>query len=543
MRITEARLRRIIRDELLEGRADFERATQDIKYSSDFEDPLFASPESKKNIEPARKVKQAWSAAVDMHEPDETERRKASRARRWLQGLTKVTWMSYEGNILEHLKKFLHNTDRRGDISVALSLPGKPVERHAHWGWLGVEVDGRVTLAAGDMQSLMTGFIGGVPPEQHEKFRSSGTPRKPTVFNQRLGRDYIFGPEDAGKLEMGIDEDRVNRPEGLVANWKPKKIVIDTRGALSDLVGEEIISGVNIINPFFEEMRKLSSRGMPIVDTDGDPIDLDSLESKVRESIRYQGGSRFSESRLRNIIRRELLREGPFDDFISPSDPPVTPSYKKQPDYKQYPSIAHPLTRSKEQKYEGEKYIDVVKDLMRNTKDNWVIITPNDVRDRARLGTDEFNEWLRSEKLRRPDRIFAFAASMPLPGDENAPQWAVVHDLLGHTLDEFWQRHGGRRREKAISEPAIISQLHSVLPTKYRMSYDPGDMTSDVLAGILLGALKYDHAREVVAKKFQDEHSADEITEALELVDHMFRDVDAWLKKARAEGFVVLAPW
>lgn len=252
---------------------------------------------------------------------------------------------------------------------------------------------------------------------------------------------------------------------------------------------------------------------------------------------------RIVERQLRQIIREALLREGPFDDFITPSEPPVTPSYKKQPNYKQHPSIAHPLSRSKEERYEGEKYIDVVKDLMRNTKDNWVIITPNDVRDRARLGTDEFNEWLRIEKKRRPGTIFAFAASMPLPGDENTPQWAVVHDLLGHTLDEFWQRHGGRRREKAISEPAIVSQLHSVLPIKYRMSYDPGDMMPDVLAGILLGALTQERAHEVVGEEFLNSATDEEIAEAQEHVDHMFRDVSAWLENARADGFVVLAPF
>lgn len=248
-----------------------------------------------------------------------------------------------------------------------------------------------------------------------------------------------------------------------------------------------------------------------------------------------------TESKLRLIVREEILREGPLDDFVIPSEPPVTPSYA---DYKSHPSIAHPSRRSKDERYAGKKYTDIVKDLMLNTKDNWVIITPVDVRDRYRLGTDEFNEWLSNERKRRqPGTIFAFAASAPMSGDELAPQWAVVHDLFGHTLDEFWQRHGGRRREKAISEPAIVSQLHSVLPLKHRMSYEPGDMMPDVLAAILLGALTPERAHAVVGEQFLNSATDEEIAEAQELVDHMFRDVDAWLEKARAEGFVVLAPW
>jgi hypothetical protein len=65
MKLTEQHLRLLIRG-ILEGRRDFEQATADINYYSDFEDPLFVNPDSKKNIDPARRVKQAWAMAVDM---------------------------------------------------------------------------------------------------------------------------------------------------------------------------------------------------------------------------------------------------------------------------------------------------------------------------------------------------------------------------------------------------------------------------------------------------------------------------------------------
>ena len=70
MKIAEAQLRKIIQEIILEGRRDFEQATRDINYFSEFEDPLFAEPASKKNIEPARNVKQAWAMAVDKIEED-----------------------------------------------------------------------------------------------------------------------------------------------------------------------------------------------------------------------------------------------------------------------------------------------------------------------------------------------------------------------------------------------------------------------------------------------------------------------------------------
>lgn len=274
MQITEAQLRQIIQEILLEGRADFEQATRDIRYSSDFDDPLFVEPESKKNIEPARNVKQAWAMAVDKIEEDEyvpgEPPPKISRARRWMQSLHKVTWMPYEGDILTHLYKFLGDTDRRGEIACALTVPGHEMERTGGWSWLGVEVDGWVTLAAEDMGSLMTGYIGRVPQWQHDLFASSGTPRKPTRFNAQLGARYIIGPEDQVKL---IEPE--GSTEALVANWTPKRIVIKYDAAVNDLRAEEYHNSGSIGPVIYALKNRVK---LPIVDTMGNPVDLRKLE-------------------------------------------------------------------------------------------------------------------------------------------------------------------------------------------------------------------------------------------------------------------------
>ena len=281
MKIAEAQLRKIIQEIILEGRRDFEQATRDINYFSEFEDPLFAEPGSKKNIEPARNVKQAWAMAVDKIEEDEYEEGaqppRISRARQWMQSLHKVTWMPYEGDILSHLYKFLDSTDRRGEIACALTVPGHEMERTGGWSWLGVEVDGWVTLAAEDMGSLMTGYIGRVPQWQHQRFASSGSPRKPTRFNSQLGSRYILGPEDAPKL---IEPE--GSTEALVANWTPKRIIINTAAAAGDLRAEEYHGGGSVIGPFIYAMQHKIK--LPIVDTMGNPVDLMKLEDAARAS-------------------------------------------------------------------------------------------------------------------------------------------------------------------------------------------------------------------------------------------------------------------
>ena len=277
--MSESKLRKFIQEIILEGRADFEQATQDIEYTADFNDPLFHRPKMRQYIEPARKVKQAWAMAVDKIEPDEyiegEKPAKLSRARRWIQSLHKVSWMPYSGNVLSHLIKFLDDTDRRGEIACALTVPGRPIEMLGGWGWLGVEVDGWVTLAAEDMSALLTGYIGEVPRYQHHRYQHSGVPRRPTMFNPELGSKYIFGPEDEGKLlspEGG--------PEGIVANWTPKRIVIDYNTATGYLMDAEYQDPGSTISPFFYTMKHEIK--LPIVDTKGNPIDLIKMEADAR---------------------------------------------------------------------------------------------------------------------------------------------------------------------------------------------------------------------------------------------------------------------
>jgi hypothetical protein len=274
-------IREYIREIIIEARSDFEQGTQGINYFSDFNDPLFVSPESRKNIEPAKQVKRAWAVAVDVIEDDEyvegQPAPKLSKARLWIQSLHKVTWMAYSGDVLTHLYKFLNDTDRRGEIACSISVPGHEMTRTGGWSWLGVEVDGWVTLAAEDMNALMTGYFRDVPHWQHNRFTSSGSPRRPTRFNAQLGSKYIVGPEDAPKLIEPIESS-----EALVANWAPKRIVIDTAAAARDLRAEEYHSNGGVIGPFIYAMQYKIK--LPIVDTMGNPVDLRKLEDAARAS-------------------------------------------------------------------------------------------------------------------------------------------------------------------------------------------------------------------------------------------------------------------
>lgn len=49
MKMPELKLRKFIQEIILEGRADFEQATQDIEYTADFNNPLFHRPLLRRN--------------------------------------------------------------------------------------------------------------------------------------------------------------------------------------------------------------------------------------------------------------------------------------------------------------------------------------------------------------------------------------------------------------------------------------------------------------------------------------------------------------
>jgi hypothetical protein len=126
------------------------------------------------------------------------------------------------------------------------------------------------------MESLMTGYFSQVPPEHFERFVNSGTPRKPTQYRPALSHNYIFGPDDEGKLI-----EPYSSPEALVANWSPKNIVVDVNRAINDLRLDEQFEGGDPIGAFVHAMKnKFGS--MPKVDTMGNPLDLQRFEELAR---------------------------------------------------------------------------------------------------------------------------------------------------------------------------------------------------------------------------------------------------------------------
>ena len=241
----------LIRD-ILEGRAEFEKDVEDINFDVPFGDPLFRGPENKIAKELAKDVKRSWNKNVGlkMTDPD----------RAWIQSLVKVHWISgYPETLLGNINRTLAS-DRRGEVSACLYEPDTPVELLKDWGNLGLEINGWVSLAAKDMDILVSGYMGDAVPEDPTAKR----PRYPTYFGKNTARAYVMSAKDRlfGRYAS-------KRNEAFVGNWVPVRWVIGP-GFYNQ------IDGWSGGGPYTQAIiDKIKGAGLPITDLDGKPLELD----------------------------------------------------------------------------------------------------------------------------------------------------------------------------------------------------------------------------------------------------------------------------
>lgn len=251
MRLTPTQLRRLIREMILEGRAEFYDDVKDLSLDVPFGDPLFRGPENKQNKQTARDIKRSWNANVGMKMSDPD--------RAWIQSLTKVHWIhGYAETLLQKINRTL-TSDNRGEVSASMYEPGKPVTLLQDWGNLGLEIDGWVSLAARDMDILMSGYMGDAVPEDP----TAKLPRYPTHFGKGTGRAYIMSPKDNPFSRYAS-----KRNEAFVGNWKPVRWVIGP-GFFAQIDAWEGRPEAQAI------LDKIKSTGLPITDLDGKPLELD----------------------------------------------------------------------------------------------------------------------------------------------------------------------------------------------------------------------------------------------------------------------------
>ena len=196
-------IRQLIREILNEDLAGFMEKTKDISYRGLVQDPTFDLDWNKKNKAAARSVKQIWAEEAD-HE--------------FMERVIKIHWLKRAG-LQEKLQGFL-NMSGRNEISTMGYLPGSE-SFMANWGPIGVVVQGRTTLAANRMSTLMSGYGGSLPPETADKYTASGVPRRSTFFFGTAARGETSYADEYILDRASFKFEMQGGNEFIVANWTP----------------------------------------------------------------------------------------------------------------------------------------------------------------------------------------------------------------------------------------------------------------------------------------------------------------------------------
>jgi len=246
MLLTESKLRRLIKEELfLEDLQGFLDDTHDIEYNTSGHDIYFIG-QDKPLKGMARAVKQAWAKHSDQ------------------EGLQRVVdLVHWFADPVKDGPRFLE-LGRNNEIS-AIMHP-KEEELAISWGSVGMLVSGWITLAANNMNDLMTGYGGKTRAKDAAAYTSSGLRKRPGHFYARFAKSYVLGPED-------LDEYDSN--EAVVANWTPVAWVLQ----------DVFIDSIGTSYRRSERERLLDmfrDSGIPMIRSDGSQISIEDLEALAK---------------------------------------------------------------------------------------------------------------------------------------------------------------------------------------------------------------------------------------------------------------------
>ena len=237
-----------------------------------------------------------------------------------------------------------------------------------------------------------------------------------------------------------------------------------------------------------------------------------------------------SENKLRQIIREEILSEVPLD-FVG--------NYKVKPDPGDSPTYTRSATKSIG--YDGLKrkaYALNAKVMFQDTQNSWAIISLSDTRFAERtIKKPEFKLWLKEQGITSGTKILVVAGRHPDPGDFKSVRWAIGHDIIGHTLENFTQ-HILTCRYALLIEEIVEKAVWSSMSRDLRIG-GANDILPDVLFAIFRGKLNKDTAIEAAAVAIEKRISANERepgdpeTWARTVVDHYFQSVEDWVASVR----------
>ena len=256
---------------------------------------------------------------------------------------------------------------------------------------------------------------------------------------------------------------------------------------------------------------------------------------------------RITESKLRQLIREEILSEVPLDfagNYEVKPDEGDSPTYTRSAT----PAIGHAGFKKK-------AYALNAKVMFQDTQNSWAIVSLSDTRFAERtIKKPEFKLWLKEQGITSGTKILVVAGRHPDPGDFKSVRWAIGHDIIGHTLENFTRsilasrnslfRSTIRDIEEQFSsssydiENIVEKAVWSSMSRDLRIG-GADDILPDVLFAIFRGKLNKDTAIEAAAVAIEERIPANERepgdpeTWARTVMDHYFQSVNVWVASVR----------
>jgi hypothetical protein len=262
--MSESMVRKLIREMLLEDLTSFKEKTKGIDYMHSMSDPTFDDPYYKDRPykAQAKDIKRAWAAEAD-HE--------------FMKSVIKVHWLS--GFNVGYALDDLLSLPRNNEIATMGYLPGEG-RVTSSWGKAGVIVQGRVTLAANDMNAITSGYFKDISQQVTSKYKSSGTPRRALMFNDLTSGEYIldresFKPEGARHNEFIVDN---WKPVGIVITYESREFLDAVRQAPRPKKGDPP-------GPWLEYAGHVLKPNLPIYDEDMKLIERSEIEKALRGEV------------------------------------------------------------------------------------------------------------------------------------------------------------------------------------------------------------------------------------------------------------------
>jgi hypothetical protein len=184
--------------------------------------------------------------------------------------------------------------------------------------------------------------------------------------------------------------------------------------------------------------------------------------------------------------------------------------------------------------------------MMKDTKDNWVIITLRNVKDaEEQIKTKEFRDWLASKGYPENSKVIVVGTA-PFKGDFSRPEW-ILHDILGHAAGKSFLDQGGYFNGSVywlsanyLVNQVVIKKIHAFLQQKNADVANAGELFDkfyDVFASIILEHIWLEEALELFDEsnysEEQIEIDGDDHLKLIEkrkkLVKEIFKFCDEWV--------------